>query len=236
MLNVTVSRAKDSFMVFGDMRIFNIKSVSPSGLLARMMFAKETNEIKNLRPITQALYVVENQKSNKTDKPKRISKTEEHQQILKECLEKSEKKIVIISPYISSLAIETDELIKIISAAVNRKVEVIIYTDKYLNTQNGKPKLLFTKGVEQLKKAGAVVIIAERIHNKTLWVDDKILIEGSFNWLSARRTPDDPWCRYEASILYQGVGVDKMIKDIEYDMQNRIEEQQPVKTNKQYVK
>lgn len=46
MLNVAVSRAKDSFLVFGDMRIFNINSSSPSGVLAKYLFSDVSNEIK----------------------------------------------------------------------------------------------------------------------------------------------------------------------------------------------
>jgi superfamily I DNA and/or RNA helicase len=37
MLNVAVSRAKDSFIVFGNERIFNPKSNCPSGILARYL-------------------------------------------------------------------------------------------------------------------------------------------------------------------------------------------------------
>ena len=45
MLNVAVSRAKDSFLVFGDMSLFNIKSLSPTGILAKYLFEKEDNKI-----------------------------------------------------------------------------------------------------------------------------------------------------------------------------------------------
>ena len=46
MLNVGVSRAKDNFLVFGDMSIFNPANTgSPRGLLASFLFAEETNAI-----------------------------------------------------------------------------------------------------------------------------------------------------------------------------------------------
>lgn len=46
MLNVAVSRAKDSFLVFGDMTIFNPSDMgSPRGLLASFLFAEESNAI-----------------------------------------------------------------------------------------------------------------------------------------------------------------------------------------------
>lgn len=48
MLNVAVSRAQDSFLVFGDMRIFDPAANTPSGLLARYLFASEEQEIRNV--------------------------------------------------------------------------------------------------------------------------------------------------------------------------------------------
>lgn len=46
MLNVAVSRAKRSFLVFGDMEIFKASNPrSPSGLLAKHLFAQKDNEI-----------------------------------------------------------------------------------------------------------------------------------------------------------------------------------------------
>ncbi|WP_310614508.1 AAA domain-containing protein [Limnohabitans sp.] len=47
MLNVGVSRAKDNFLVFGDMSIFNpVDKGSPRGLLASFLFAEESNAIQ----------------------------------------------------------------------------------------------------------------------------------------------------------------------------------------------
>ena len=46
MLNVGVSRAKDNFLVFGDMSIFNpADKGAPRGLLASFLFANENNAI-----------------------------------------------------------------------------------------------------------------------------------------------------------------------------------------------
>ena len=45
MLNVAVSRAQDSFLVFGDMSIFKRDNPTPSGLLAKHLFANPANAI-----------------------------------------------------------------------------------------------------------------------------------------------------------------------------------------------
>ena len=52
MLNVAVSRAKDSFLVFCDTKLFSKGRFSggnkPSDLLARYLFAEEDNELTNV--------------------------------------------------------------------------------------------------------------------------------------------------------------------------------------------
>ena len=48
LLNVAVSRAKDSFLVFGDRYIFNVIESIPSGLLAKFIFASESNVLPKL--------------------------------------------------------------------------------------------------------------------------------------------------------------------------------------------
>ncbi|ETK28071.1 DEAD/DEAH box helicase [Paenibacillus larvae] len=45
MLNVAVSRAKDSFLVFGNMKIFDQASLKPSGILAKFLFEKSENQL-----------------------------------------------------------------------------------------------------------------------------------------------------------------------------------------------
>jgi energy-coupling factor transporter ATP-binding protein EcfA2 len=214
MLNVAVSRAKDSFLVFGDMQIFDASSSLPSGILAQYLFADEGNEIKNIRIPSRAL-------SNLGDAVQHIRELEEHRRILKECVLSARKEIHIVSPFLSSEAIEADHLQEIFEEAVRNGTKVTVYTDKHLNEQNGKPKINFIRAKEILLKSGVQLVIANRIHNKTLWIDDWLLIEGSFNWLSARRSPDDPWCRYEASLVYKGDGVEGMIQQIYSDLQKR---------------
>lgn len=214
MLNVAVSRAKDSFLVFGDMQIFDAHSSLPSGILAQYLFADEGNEIKNIRIPSRAL-------SNLGCAVQHIRELEKHRRILKECILAAKKEIHIVSPFLSSEAIEADSLQEIFEEAVRNGTKVTVYTDKNLNEQNGRQKMNFVRAKEILLKSGVNLMIANRIHNKTLWIDDRLLIEGSFNWLSARRSPDDPWCRYETSLVYQGDGVEVMIQQIYSDLQKR---------------
>jgi len=215
MLNVAVSRAKDSFLVFGDMQIFDVNSSLPSGILAQYLFADEGNEIKNIKIPSHTL-------SHRGDAVRHVRELEEHRRILKECILAARKEIHIVSPFLSSEAIVADSLQELFEEAVRKGTKVTVYTDKQLNEQNGKQKMAFVKAKEILQESGVNLVMANRFHNKTLWIDDSLLIEGSFNWLSARRRPDDPWCRYETSLVYQGDGVEVMIQQIYTDLQKRV--------------
>ncbi|GEC88650.1 AAA domain-containing protein [Brevibacillus brevis] len=214
MMNVAVSRAKDSFLVFGDMQIFDSNASTPSGLLARYLFADEANEIKNIRISSRAL-------SNLSGAVHHIRELGEHRRVLKECIRAAKKEIHIVSPFMSSVAIEADGLLEVFADTIRNGTQVTIYTDEKLNEQNERQRNNFVKAKESLQSAGVKVVVANRIHNKTLWVDNRLLIEGSFNWLSARRSPNDPWCRYETSLVYKGDGVEQMIQQICSDLEKR---------------
>lgn len=214
MMNVAVSRAKDSFLVFGDMGIFDVNSSAPSGLLANYLFADEANEIKNIKIPSRVL-------SSLSGAVQHIRELNDHRRVLRDCIVATKKEIHIVSPFLSSEAIEADRLQEIFAEQIRNGVKVTVYTDEKLNEQNGKQKFHFTKAKEMLHSVGVNVVIADRIHNKTLWLDNRLLIEGSFNWLSARRNPDDPWCRYETSLVYKGDGVEQMIQQIVSDLEMR---------------
>jgi len=51
MLNVAVSRAQDSFLVFGDMSIFSRFPNAPSGLLGKYLFSKKENALAEMLPV-----------------------------------------------------------------------------------------------------------------------------------------------------------------------------------------
>src|SRR3954469_4961677 len=60
------------------------------------------------------------------------------------------------------------------------------------------------QGISLLKAAGAEVSNVVRGHSKTLAVEDKWIVEGSFNWLSAMRDSDSRYARRERSLRYEG--------------------------------
>ena len=66
---------------------------------------------------------------------------------------------------------------------------------------NGTLKPSSSAGRKLLQDSGAKLQLFNGIHSKTLLVDDTILVEGSFNWLSAVRDPESEYFRLETSIV-----------------------------------
>lgn len=190
MLNVALTRAEQHFIVIGNMSLFNpANEQKPSGGLARYLFRDEQAELPS-----SFLF----EKDDRNDFASRISTLTEHQKCLKRAFVVAEKRLVIVSPFISIKAIQADNLLPDIQRLREKNIEVVIYTDKYLDcTDNHKLKANSDIGRKELVKAGAKLFVLNGIHNKAVAVDDKILMEGSFNWLSASR--DENNSRYEVS-------------------------------------
>lgn len=195
MLNVALTRAKHHFIVMGSISLFNPNNNNfPSGALATYLFNNNINELSSS-------FLFEN---NAIDSKFRIDTLEKHQQILKKAFEVVKERIVIVSPFISINAINEDDLLNKIKKATGKGVDVLIYTDKYLDSFNGKLKNSSKEGRRALIDAGAKLTVLNGIHNKSLAIDRDILIEGSFNWLSAIRDKKHPYFRYEVSQIIQG--------------------------------
>ena len=214
MLNVAVSRAKDSFLVFGDMGVFEKEGTSPSSLLRHFLFASAENEIFDIEPAKR----IEEKKRHALQ---RFSTLGEHQAALERALSTAKREVIIVSPTISQVAIEHDAIDQKIRAAVKRGIKVKVYTDHDLNRENGELVENAKLGRAAIQTAGAQLIEATRIHNKSLAVDQHTLIEGSFNWLSAVRNRHSRHQKLEVSVCYSGQDADKAITALREDMEFR---------------
>lgn len=219
MLNVAVSRAQYHFLVFGHMNIFHPDRDTPSGNLAKWLFDSQQSEISS-----HFLYQDEEPLlSQSLDVPRqsaavcRLSTLEAHTDILRQALQTARRKVVIVSPFLSIRALESDHLLPLIQEAVERGVEVVVYTDHYLDKKNGLWKDESLQARRALVEHHVSLRVLKGIHNKTLVVDDRLLVEGSFNWLSARRNKDD--ARHECSILVQAPAaaacIDQLMQELE---------------------
>ena len=214
MLNVAVSRAKDSFLVFGDMGIFESEGSSPSSLLRRFLFADDRNEILDIEPVKRI-------EDKKEEVLQRFSTLGEHQAALDQALSSAKREVMIVSPTISQIAIEHDAIDQKIKAAVQRGIKVKVYTDHDLNRDKGELVENAKLGRASLQSAGAQLIEVARIHNKSLAVDKHTLIEGSFNWLSAVRNRSSRHQKLEISFCYRGKQAEQAIAALHEDMEFR---------------
>ncbi len=195
MLNVAVSRAQDSFLVFGNMRLFDRSaSGKPARLLGRMILDQQ-NEITDVQPVAIL-----------KDAPPRnelINDLERHREVLQEAFRSAVTDLAIVSPYLTLRALNDDEIEQRVLETTARGVRVSIFTDRFLNEEK-RPKE-FHDCLKQLMQAGAEIYVAETmgIHSKLLWFDRQTFVNGSFNWLSAVRS-DSKYRRYEVSSVYRG--------------------------------
>jgi len=195
-LNVAVSRAQDSFIVIGDMDAFDENRNTPSGLLARRLFATGKHSVNSsLRaaPIPE----------RSGDQVHLLTSQELHDSFLTEALNTAQTEVVIVSPWISGPVIDFTGLAQKIADASKRNVKVRIYTDERSNRNGEYLKQNALEAKLQLTAAGAEVTFVRRIHNKDVFLDDTTLCRGSFNWLSVSRVKGDDQ-QLDASIRYAG--------------------------------
>lgn len=202
LLNVAVSRAKDSFIVFGDMDVIGAAALgTPRHLLGQYLFENESNALqftsKTARPdLLKGL-----------ETPQIISNAQEHDNCLQRILAQAQHRVVIVSPWVKLERLEETGLLTKLQHAVKNNIEVSLYTDEHFNTttanQRDEKKLkAFDHCCTTLAEHGLIVHVVKQVHSKIILVDDSVLCVGSYNWASAAR--EGPYKNMETSILYSG--------------------------------
>jgi len=205
MLNVAVSRAKHSFIVFGNMGLFRKGKGAPSRILANHLLA--SNEANALPGFELA------QRDITADKVEHLRTLERHREVLVSALNEAREEVVIVSPFLSNNAIQADNIIDYFRSAIERGVGVKVFSDSSLalkacNNQRG----MLENISYSIRESGVQLVFADGIHNKTLIMDNRTLVEGSFNWLSASR--DEAMARVEHSILYVNTKAESVRDDV----------------------
>lgn len=244
LLNVALSRAKEIFLVVGNRCLFNPSLSTPSGNLAKLLFAAPTSIDQTPTEVSNSFFYNEydNEQSDKKprrklpipvgqlavlpDKIHRLNTLLFHRNALKRAFQTAQTRLVIVSPFISSRAIQDDDVAQLITDARTRcpNLQIVIYTDAYLDAPAGKLSAWALAGRKALTDAGAQVRVVAQIHNKTICIDGTTLIEGSFNWLSASR--DVQRARHEVSWIFTGsvcqTYTDRIIQEMEARIKSRV--------------
>ena len=212
MLNVAVSRAKQSFLIFGDMDTFDSsEGTKPSSLLAKHIFSHENNEIVDvIQPRFHEMA---------EEEIEQINSLEKHQFILKKSFEEAKEMLNIVSPFLRTNAIYHDNIPDLIKQYA-KDIKIVIYTDPTFNKDNPD----FDAAKKILESSGADVFLVKNVHSKIITIDNHVIIEGSFNWLSAARS-GSYFMREESSIIYRGLhapdfiqqALDPIKKKIQYN-------------------
>lgn len=219
MLNVAVSRAKDSFLVFGDMDLFEVQPASsPRGLLAKYLFESEKNalsfdykERKDLKNAGTKIYTLHG--------------VEQHDNFLNQTFENTSKHITIVSPWLTWQRLEQTGFLDSMIAACSRGINVTIVTDRSYNTEHNdfekrkEKQQNFKAALEKLNALGIATKLVNRVHSKIVIGDDGLLCVGSFNWFSATR--EARYERYDTSMVYCGDNLKGEIEAIYNSLERR---------------
>jgi hypothetical protein len=96
-------------------------------------------------------------------------------------------RLLISSPFLTQGAIEADNVTDLIRRATKKQgVDVVVYSGSRISKDDGSSLKTL---VAALEDAGSRVLLTTRLHVKTLACDESLVVEGSFNWLSASRDP-----------------------------------------------
>ena len=196
MLNVTVSRAKDSFLVFGDMDVFSLAAKgTPRSVLAECLFSQNDGSLEFSAQPRSDLQDSNHPLSTLRD-------AQEHDRFLIDALSTASE-MTIVSPWIIASTMERAGFLDAFKNAVERGAKIDVFADPLLN------QLKYADGVTQLEaaklalhKVGVRVHEVRQLHSKIVIVDANRLCIGSYNWLSADRK--GRYARHETSIVYNG--------------------------------
>ena len=214
MLNVAVSRAKDAFLVFGDMdTLASAPPGSPRSVLERFLSSDSANEIVFDVPPRSDL-------SQRARTLETLRDAGEHDAFLLREFATAQRRLCVVSPWINIATMKQVGFIDAIGAARARGVEVEIYADPSLTRDRNKPgQDMFAEALEVLSGLGATLHAVKKLHSKLVWVDDALLVFGSFNWFSAHRTGE--FARHETSIVYRGKNLGPEIQTNEDSLKAR---------------
>lgn len=206
MLNVTVSRAKDSFLVFGDMDVLaTARSGSPRALLSEFLSAKGKALDFAMEPREDL--------ARGDAQIEMLQHAAEHDAFLLNALKGEGRRYMIVSPWVIAGTIERTGLLDAMATARQRGADIEVFADPLLNTGPAAGGLSQMEAVERrLSAIGVAFHRVSKLHSKIVTVDNALLCAGSFNWLSADRKGQ--YVRHETSFVYRGPHLEDEIKTI----------------------
>ncbi|MEO1680577.1 MAG: AAA domain-containing protein [Pseudomonadota bacterium] len=207
MLNVTVSRAKDSCLVFGDMDVLTTAAPgSPRSMLGDFLFSSTDNALEFETEPRSDL-------QDDSGELQMLRDAVEHDAFLIDALAGNGRRYSIVSPWIIARTMENVGFLTAFEKAIRRGASVDVFSDPLLNANvasDGQTQMSLAK--DALTKIGVRLHKVPRLHSKIVAIDDDLLAIGSYNWLSADR--HGKYARHETSFVYRGQHLESEIKTI----------------------
>lgn len=201
MLNVAVSRAKDSFIVFGDMDVISAASRGkPRHLLGRYLFDSDVHEL--VFPLDKRPDLL-----RVCGSPKLINNADEHDEYISQLLQRAELQVDMVSPWVSIARLQETGLYDEMIGASQRGAVVNLYTDYHFNSTTNNQydeskSSMLKNSCERLSADGINVFVVNGVHSKLVMADKHFMSVGSFNWCSAARA--GKYSNMETSMIYSG--------------------------------
>lgn len=207
MLNVTVSRAKDSCLVFGDMDVLTTAAPgSPRSVLGDFLFSSTDNALE---------FGTEPRSDLKDDggELQMLRDAAEHDAFLIDALTGNGSRYSIVSPWIIARTMENVGFLTAFEKAISRGASIDVFSDPLLNANVARDdQTQMSLAKDTLNKIGVRLHEVPRLHSKIVAVDNDLLAIGSYNWLSADR--HGRFARHETSFVYRGRHLEPEIKTI----------------------
>ena len=124
----------------------------------------------------------------------------QHRDFFQYCFESAKKRLIICSPFISSIGEYADDLShELLSSTVQRGVDIY-----FVCTDNSESIASFKAFLSAVSSPKINLITIHNIHLKTIIIDDALISEGSFNWLSAMRDDESDYHNHEQTLNVEG--------------------------------
>lgn len=206
MLNVTVSRAKDSCLVFGDMDVLaTARSGSPRALLSEFLAA--TGKALDFATLPREDLTRSNAKIEM------LQDAAAHDSFLLGALRGKGHRFMIVSPWVVASTMEKTGLLAAMAEARRRGAEIEVFADPLLNQRPAAGGVCQMEAAAcSLSAIGVGFHSVPKLHSKIVSVDAGLLCAGSFNWLSADR--NGQYARHETSFVYRGPHLEDEIKTV----------------------
>ncbi|MEO1084976.1 MAG: AAA domain-containing protein, partial [Acidobacteriota bacterium] len=176
LLNVAVSRARDAFLVFGDLAVFDPDVGRPSGVLAQHLFEHPGQELRDALPVPEL---------RSADTLRVVEGVEAHRTVLREAVASARRRVLVVSPALDSRTLDALDLGPLIERGAARGVRCVIAHSPVASADPDDTDAC----VERLRGAGARVIALGRYPARILTVDKDAYIAGTFDWLSFEGPP-----------------------------------------------